>query len=50
MCELPFKTPTKSDEESLPANIHNLFVVIVTNFQMGGILEGHLTGAEWAMV
>ena len=50
MCELPFKTPIKSDEEFLPANIHNLFVVIVTNFQMGGILEGRMTGAEWAMV
>ena len=50
MCELQLETPIESDEEFLSANIHNVFLVIVTSYQMGAALELLLTDAELARI
>ena len=46
MCEFHTETPSESDEEELPRNIHNVFLVLVTSLQKGAALEACLTEEE----
>ena len=46
MCELLEDSLSDTDEEVLHQNIFNAFLNIVTSFQMGAMLEMHLTDVE----
>ena len=50
MCELHAETPSESDEEEFRRNIQDVFLVLVTSFQIGAALEACLTEEELGRV
>ena len=50
MFEVHAETPSESDEEELHRNIQNVFLVLVTSFQIGAVLEACLTEEELGRV